>query len=396
MGVEVVVDSTVAGGFKIQGAGGSALAGVEKGYAAAIGRIMRALASDAKDDPTGADPKAQAERNLRSSDRLALVRELRAEADLVAAGQLDADIAIDNAFVRKGMYAESLSRRSSKLFQVYEETDGNGIPTDVLISVSSESALGVTTPTEDQQKLFVAIEAARTVVSAVAARIEKGDTGLFAPKAMEARQKERADAIRKRYIRNLGEIARVGLEGVHPQLAKLALETFKAEFVASEAGRIKNGYVLALGKAAAIATLIALAAHFALVLFLEWSHPLFRYRVFFAAAAGAAVGTWLSFSIRRVSLTFEELAVIEEDLLDPSLRILFVILLTTVLLLLFWTGVMNIELGALKTGDLGKPQTPLPMGAIAFLIGAFCGMAERALATAMSGRAAAFVRTLST
>jgi hypothetical protein len=38
-----------------------------------------------------------------------------------------------------------------------------------------------------------------------------------------------------------------------------------------------------------------------------------------------AVGTWLSFSIRRVELGFDDLANLENDRLNPGLRILFIV-----------------------------------------------------------------------
>jgi hypothetical protein len=53
-------------------------------------------------------------------------------------------------------------------------------------------------------------------------------------------------------------------------------------------------------------------------------------KAFLIAAAGAAIGTWLSFSIRRVELSFSQLAILEEDVLDPSVRIVFVIGLTLI------------------------------------------------------------------
>jgi hypothetical protein len=45
---------------------------------------------------------------------------------------------------------------------------------------------------------------------------------------------------------------------------------------------------------------------------------------------------------------------------------------------------MNIEVGMLKTTEF--------RGVTSFLVGVFAGLSERALATAMAGRAAAFVR----
>ena len=74
--------------------------------------------------------------------------------------------------------------------------------------------------------------------------------------------------------------------------------------------------------------------------------------------------------------------------IDPLVRVIFVVSLTTLACLLFWTGVMNIEIGALKTNAPVFGRS----GSIAFLVGALCGLSERALATAISGRAATFVK----
>jgi hypothetical protein len=110
--------------------------------------------------------------------------------------------------------------------------------------------------------------------------------------------------------------------------------------------------------------------------------------MFLLAGAGAAAGTWVSFAIRRLDLPFEELTMLEEESLDPPFRILFVTALTLIVCLLFWNSAINIEIGNLKTGpDFFKNN-----GTIAILIGMFCGLSERALATAVSGRAAAFVK----
>jgi hypothetical protein len=51
---------------------------------------------------------------------------------------------------------------------------------------------------------------------------------------------------------------------------------------------------------------------------------------------------------------------------------------------------MNIEIGNLKT----NAAEFLQRGSIAMLLGVFFGISERALATAISGRATAFVRSV--
>lgn len=104
--------------------------------------------------------------------------------------------------------------------------------------------------------------------------------------------------------------------------------------------------------------------------------------------SGAAIGTWLSFSIRSLNLSFDDLGTIEDELLGPLFRISFVISLTMVLGLVFWTQAFSISIGEMKV-------MPPIRGATALLVGVFCGLSERALATAMSSRAAAFVKGIS-
>lgn len=79
---------------------------------------------------------------------------------------------------------------------------------------------------------------------------------------------------------------------------------------------------------------------------------------------------------------------LEERASAPAMRILFVVVLAMAACLLFWNGAVNIEIGNLKTG----PQSFQLAGSVAFVIGLFCGLSERALATAIAGRAAAFVK----
>lgn len=372
------------GEFELTTSEGQALSEADRSYAAAIARIMEKMMDDTADDPIGADDASIARRDLRLEKRRAALAALRAEADDVSRGDLDSSIAADNAFVIRGKYIGEQDRISSSLFAVGPKVENSRV-VDVIIAVA-DIPVGEDDPsTQEKRTLYVALDNARTVVGAVAQHIQ--DKG-------KAADLDRAKRMRERYMTKLVEIGRLGLQGPHVELGRLALDGFRAEFVAQEAGRIKNSYVRSLGAAAIVAALIALAI-FALIYGAATDAGARSYGNFLLAAVGAAVGSWLSFSIRKVTLSFEELAVPETDLLEPGLRIIFVILLTTIVLLLFWTGAMNIEIGTLKTGELRSTTTSLPMGAIALLVGAFCGLSERALATAVSGRSAAFVGTVS-
>jgi len=118
------------------------------------------------------------------------------------------------------------------------------------------------------------------------------------------------------------------------------------------------------------------------------SHPdiptVYFYRNFFILVAGAGVGTWLSFALRRVIVTFLDLAALEEDRLDPSIRVLFITALTSIVGLLLWTRAVSLGIGEFTTTQF--PNN----GATALLIGLLLGVAERTMATAVQKRATEF------
>jgi hypothetical protein len=79
-------------------------------------------------------------------------------------------------------------------------------------------------------------------------------------------------------------------------------------------------------------------------------------------------------------------------MLHPAFRILFVLGLTLVVMLIFFTGVMNLEVGLLKTTSFADFGGKLE--AVSLLVGLFCGIAERGLSSAVSLRANDFVSSI--
>src|SRR5262249_18536213 len=144
----------------------------------------------------------------------------------------------------------------------------------------------------------------------------KGDRG--------KREKDRAARLLDEYVMKCAGIARIGLQGDLPGFATLALDGLRAEFVSQEAGRIKNAYLRRLGVAAGIAAVLFFAG-FAATKYFQCTGLVGQHRAFLLAAGAASIGTWLSFSVRRVTLSFNDLGMLEDDLLDPSIRVLFVV-----------------------------------------------------------------------
>ncbi len=352
----------------------------ETAYVNRVNQILADLTNDeANDKVAGLTPARVAARKDR---RKAAAQRLRKEAREYVDGSLILATAADNAPVTFGRYLADRDRLGRQLFAVTLQMadDNKDLAVDLNITLNPDLPAPEDVPSHEKQELFVQIGSAITVISTVCQQMRgRAD-------ATDIRQ--RADRLLDSYVRKLFGIARLGLEGQFTQLATLALNEMRNEFVAQQAGRIKNAYVRSLGGAAAVIAAPLLLWYAGIVNSTPAAGWWYEHRMFLLAAAGAAIGTWLSFSIRRVQLSFADLAILEEDLLDPSVRVIFVVGLTMIACLLFWTGVMNIEIGNLKTNAIAFSNT----GSIALLIGMFCGLSERALATAISGRAAAFVK----
>lgn len=290
------------------------------------------------------------------------------------------------SYALEGRYRERILRVEAIPFVVTTvPPDATALVTDIRIDVRD-----VRIP-EDKQRFKVDIDQAATVVKATIAGSESEQLPRplrwLARVADFAQTQQRIDPQQKlsEYLRALAGIARVGLMNVdttQTPFAALALNGFKAEFVAREAGVVKNNYVLRLGLHALAALLVAVAFYL-IARHMADGSLMFRFRNFFVLVAGAAVGTWLSFSIRRVELGFNDLANLENDRLNPGLRVLFIIALTTVVGLLFWTKAVTV--------GVGEFQSNFQMsGTHAALIGALSGIAERAMATAVGRRAEDF------
>ena len=272
-----------------------------------------------------------------------------------------------------GVYRDRRGRLLRTPFEVILEGD----PVTDLVILTRDVPIPL-----DKQGLKVELDMAATIVRAVLG--PRGDAPPATPKqkAIEARNALKlAD-----YIGALAGIARVGLMNLDPTqaaFATLALNNFKSDFVAREGGIVKNAYVMKLGLAAASAIILCIAAYLAIG---QWFTSLSPQQNFLWMFIGAAAGAWLSFSIRRPNLSFVDLALLDEDRLRPELRIAFVIVLTAVVGLFFWTGLVRITVGDFNTDFAGTGTRDT-----ALLIGAFCGLAERTLSGAVAKRAEDFV-----
>lgn len=185
-------------------------------------------------------------------------------------------------------------------------------------------------------------------------------------------------------VAKLVALAQVGLVGprASPLIAGDALRAFESEVTDRESGPVKNAYMRTLGAWAALFGGTTVAVFFFCDCFPNAPfEQVYRYRNIFLVWAGCMAGAWASFASRRVTLAFGDLVALEEDKVEPPLRLLFAGTLTVVLSLVFVTGMADVQIGAYRASAL------LGSGSIAFLTGAFAGLAEKALPSAVLARA---------
>ena len=220
-------------------------------------------------------------------------------------------------------------------------------------------------PPQDQRDLKNAVERALTIIKALYSKPQD-------------RQKLN-EAVAK--LTSLSQVGLVGL-GASPTVGFDALRVFEADIVEREAGPIKNQYMCKLGLWAIRFGAVGVIAYF-LYTYLP-SLPfekIYQYRNFFLVWTGCMAGAWASFASRNVTLAFNDLVALEEDRIEPQLRLLFTGVLTIILALIFTTGVADIHVGTFQASNI------LRSGSVALLIGAFAGLAEKALPSAVMARA---------
>jgi hypothetical protein len=188
----------------------------------------------------------------------------------------------------------------------------------------------------------------------------------------------------REYFQHLLSLSQAGLVGetANPELAQRALDGLKRDITAREAGRVKNEYMKRLGFRALVGVVI-----FAVIWGgLYWKGAAIWPKNLAIFEMGTMLGVWLSFGSRKPVLKFEELHILEEDRLEPMVRLIFASMLAATVALVFYLHVANITLGSLSTDRIATD----PWAALLF--GVLSGISEKALSTNVSRQAAVLIK----
>lgn len=173
--------------------------------------------------------------------------------------------------------------------------------------------------------------------------------------------------IKKRYLDELLSLARIGLTGENPtpMLSLETLDRLKDKIRLKEGSRIKNEYMLTLGKLVLLGILIL----FVINCFLHYK-KIYYLDKYFYVSFGALIGTWISFGARKLNLSFEELSIIEYDGLSPYMRLIYICICSNIILLFLSSGIIEISLGGFNLNKIDK------LTELQFILGVICGLVE--------------------
>lgn len=187
------------------------------------------------------------------------------------------------------------------------------------------------------------------------------------------------------YYSALLSLAQLGLVGLNanPDAAARALAELKQDVVAREAGRIKNEYMRSLG---IVCGCFGSALLFAVWLLVVVNPAAVEVRRLLVYEVGTCLGVWLSFGTRKPILNFEDLHILEDDRLEPAVRLIFAGLLAFVLALAFHLRVITVTLGSLTTEAIDTNIYA------ALFIGLLAGVSEKTLSTQVTKQASALLK----
>lgn len=197
----------------------------------------------------------------------------------------------------------------------------------------------------------------------------------------------------KEHLLSLTGIARVGSSPTFSQLANMHLKQLKDEIVFRRGYEMKFSYLKWLGVwAILIISLCGLAYY--LIMSLQLLSENTNGQVYSIHALimimGSCVGAWLSFAIRKKEIAFEDLRLLNEDVKNPLMLLLIVILISLCFYLMFITNFLNVKVGNIF--DTSKFIDTSENKRVALLIGIFFGLSENSIGPKLTSRADFFMK----
>lgn len=163
-------------------------------------------------------------------------------------------------------------------------------------------------------------------------------------------------------------LAQAGLVGKerNPKVAKQALNNLKYDILVSQGKKMKTKYIVGLG----INSIIIISILTLLYFFLKEK----SFVIYFLVSIGAIIGSWVSFCIRKLEITFDDLVNFEKDLMPFGIRIIFIGIVSLIFAMLLKNEILSISFGEFSLKNL------LLSNEKCILFGILCGIMDTKLA----------------
>jgi hypothetical protein len=194
--------------------------------------------------------------------------------------------------------------------------------------------------------------------------------------------KEKNSTYYFKYFDQLLKIAQVGLVGENPHidLSRKAILQLKTEIVNRESTSIKNMYLIDLGKVAIYYVIFFIVIYSAIEILVSKNIINFSYKIFSNFSillCGSTVGVWISSTISKTQLEFDDLITINSNQLIPNLKIVFTSLLTIFFGLLFYKKVLVFKMSGISTESFADDNI------VTLIFGLVLGLNERLLGNSL-------------
>lgn len=188
---------------------------------------------------------------------------------------------------------------------------------------------------------------------------------------------------KEKYFNKILSLARAGLVGdeANPYISMSALDKLKDEVLRSEGERIKARYMLKLG----IFTLIYIAMITLIYIILELVFNIDHLAIYFYVSVSALIGTWFSFGVRKKVIEFNDLSIMETDMMLPSIRLIFVWIASIVFLLFVQTELVTLSIGNISSDSIQESVC------LQLVFGFCCGLIESNLGNVIYKNAKRFI-----
>jgi len=185
------------------------------------------------------------------------------------------------------------------------------------------------------------------------------------------------------YIAEIDKIVEAGLIGTDVDTTRsiYELELVRDKISIKEGKKIKESYIIKLGLWALALGVIPMLIIMAFPFKIEGKEAIRYANVW----AGCMVGTWISYTARRVSLDFNDLQISKTDKFEPLLKLVFMGVTTLFVFLIIETGLINITFGNIGKGIMTDIR-------VVFLFGGFCGLLDSKIPTALYKKAGATLK----